>query len=322
MTMRARLFLLLALAIAGMVSLALPASILWPLWSEQPALFTTILLELRLPRLLLALIFGASLGLTGAAIQALFANPLASPDINGASGGAALGAVVTGYSLGLGDGYALTIGAIAGALLALLALLLLAGKRADSISFLLAGVAITAVTGAATTLALALAPSPFAFYDVYDWMMGSFVDHSLGQALLAGAITLPALFIIMREANALDHLVLGDVVAQSMGHDVPRLRRRIIIASAVAIGACVSICGAVGFVGLVAPFLARSLTRQHPGRALLPAAMIGAAMLVCADIVTRFAPIGRNLPVGVVTALIGVPFFLWLVSGRRWQRGL
>lgn len=310
------------LILAGMASLAMPHDSLWPLWNDEPDLFRIILLELRLPRLLLALTFGAALGLTGAAIQALFANPLASPDINGASGGAALGAVVTGYTLGFADGYALTIGAIIGAVLALLALLALAGKRADSISFLLAGVAITAATSAATTLALAIAPSPFAFYDIYDWMMGSFVDHSMGQAMLAAAVALPALFLIARESHALDHLVLGDVVAQSMGHDVPRLRRRIIIASALAIGACVSICGAVGFIGLVAPFLARALTRQHPGRALLPAALIGAILLTCADVLVRFAPIGRNLPVGVVTALIGVPFFLWLVSGRRWQRGL
>jgi iron complex transport system permease protein len=314
--------LILGLLAVGLVSLAVPVDSLWPLWSDQRDLLGVILWELRLPRLILALIFGASLGLTGAAIQALFANPLASPDINGASGGAALGAVVTGYTLGLGEGYGLTIGAIIGALLALAVLLGLAGRKADSISFLLAGVAITAATGAATALALALAPSPFAFYDVYDWMMGSFVDRDLGQAALVAVIALPALWIIAREAKALDHLVLGEVVAQSMGHDVPRLRLRIIIASAIAIGACVSICGAVGFIGLVAPFLARALTRQHPGRALVPAALIGAILLTTADVLVRFAPQGRNLPVGVLTALIGVPFFLWLVAGRRWQRGL
>lgn len=322
MSRAATLLLILALLLVSLASLAVPADTLWPLWSGQTKLFNLILWEIRTPRLILALVFGATLGLTGAAIQALFANPLASPDINGASGGAALGAVVTGYTLGLGEGYGIIIGAIIGALLALAALLGLAGRKADSTSFLLAGVAITAATGAATALALALAPSPFAFYDVYDWMMGSFVDRSLDQAGLVVAITLPAMFLIARESKALDHLVLGEVVAQSMGHDVPRLRLRIIIASAIAIGTCVSICGAVGFIGLVAPFFARALTHQHPGRALIPSALIGAMLLTTADMLVRFAPEGRNLPVGVLTALIGVPFFLWLVAGRRWQRGL
>jgi iron complex transport system permease protein len=314
--------LLVMLLIAAIASLALPMDGLLALWPQRADLLQTIIVELRLPRVMLALIFGAALGMSGAAVQALFANPLASPDINGASSGAALGAVVTGYLLGLADSWALTAGGIAGALLALLALLGLAGKRADGTSFLLAGIAITAVTGAATTLALALAPSPFAFYDVYDWMMGSFVDHSLEQVVLALALTIPALVIIARQADALDHLVLGEMVAASMGHDIVRLRRTIIIASAVAIGACVSICGAIGFIGLVAPVLARALTRQHPGRALIPAALIGAVLLVLADVLVRYAPLGRSLPVGVITALLGVPFFLWLVSGQRWRRGV
>jgi iron complex transport system permease protein len=276
-----------------------------------------ILVELRLPRLLLGLGYGAVLGLTGAALQALFANPLASPDITGASSGAALGAVVGSTFLGVSAPLAMGASGAAGAGLALLLLFAVAGRRPDAATLLLAGLAISLATGALTSLALALAPSPFAFYEAFDWLMGSLVDRSLAQAAAALLPASLAAVLIMRRAGALDRLALGEDVAASMGIAPERLRGELVLLSAIAVGACVAVCGAVGFVGLIAPVIARRLTQGHPGRALLPAALIGASILVAADLLTRMAPLGRTIPLGVVTASLGTPIFLWVLLGMR-----
>ena len=319
MTSRAGLILALLLLGAATASLALPWGDLGALLAQDRALAWSILLELRLPRTLLALIYGAMLAAAGAAVQALFANPLASPDLTGTTSGAALGAVVTAYLIGFSGPLALSLGAVAGAMGALLLLLALAGPRAETATLLLAGLAISALAGALTTLALALAPSPFAFYDAYDWLMGSLVDRSLAQAVFAGVPAAIAIFLLLRLARPLDALALGEEVAQSMGHDIVGLRRRLVCLTAVGVGACVAICGAIGFIGLVAPIFARRLTGGHPGRAILPAAMIGALLLAAADLAVRAAPLGRTLPIGVLTALLGAPFFLWLVGNMRWR---
>jgi iron complex transport system permease protein len=316
-----RIWLVLLVVVAALLSLALPWGDLAALWQEDRELAAAILVELRLPRTLLALVYGATLAASGAAIQALFANPLASPDLTGTTSGAAFGAVVTAYVFGLSTPLALSLGAVAGALGALALLLALAGPRAETATLLLAGLAISALAGALTTLALALAPSPFAFYDAYDWLMGSLVDRSLSQAAFAGLPALATILLLLRLTGALDSLALGEEVAQSMGHDVVRLRRWIVILTAIGVGACVAVCGAIGFVGLVAPIFARRLTGGHPGRAILPAALIGALLLAAADLAVRTAPLGRTLPIGVLTALLGAPFFLWLVAHMRWRIG-
>ena len=317
---RAPYALLLAL-LAGLflLSLALPAGSLWALLQEQRELGVAILTELRLPRALLALAYGAMLGSSGAAIQALFANPLASPDLTGTTSGAALGAVVTAYLLGFSAPLALSAGSVIGALGALALLLALAGPRAETATLLLSGLAISALAGALTTLALALAPSPFAFYDAYDWLMGSLVDRSLAQSAFAALPALLVIALLLRLSAPLDSLSLGEEVAQSLGHDIARVRLEIVCLTAIGVGACVAICGAIGFIGLVAPIFARRLSGGHPGRAILPAALIGASLLLAADLVTRTAPLGRTLPIGVVTALLGAPFFLWLVAHMRWR---
>jgi iron complex transport system permease protein len=319
MRVRALLLLVLALAAAFAASVLLPFDPLGTLLDEDRRLALALLVELRLPRALLALAYGATLGAAGAAVQALFANPLASPDLTGTTSGAALGAVVTAYLFGFAAPIALSIGSVAGALAALGLLLALAGPRAETATLLLAGLAISALAGALTTLALALAPSPFAFYDAYDWLMGSLIDRSLAQAAFASLPALLTIALLLRLAPALDRLALGEEVAQSLGHDIGRLRLQIVCLTAFGVGTCVAICGAIGFVGLIAPIFARWLTRGHPGRAILPAALIGALLLIAADLATRLAPLGRTLPIGVVTALIGAPFFLWLVAHIRWR---
>jgi iron complex transport system permease protein len=308
-----------ALALLFALSLLTPWSALASLYGEDRGLALLLLQELRLPRALLALAYGAMLGASGAAIQGLFANPLASPDLTGTTSGAALGAVVSAYLLGFTGPLALSAGAVAGALGALLLLLALAGPRAETATLLLSGLAISALAGALTTLALALAPSPFAFYDAYEWLMGSLIDRSLEQAAFAALPALLCLALLARLGKGLDALTLGEDVAQSLGHDVKRMRLAVVTLTALGVGACVAVCGAIGFVGLVAPIFARRLTGGHPGRAVLPAAAIGGALLLAADLVVRTAPLGRTLPIGVVTALLGAPFFLWLVAHMRWR---
>lgn len=313
------LFLMTALAGLAAIALLLPWAPLAPLFQKDPALGRTVLIELRLPRVLLALGYGGVLGLTGAALQALFANPLASPDLTGASSGAALGAVLGAYWLGLSQPLALAAAGAVGAVATLVLLLALAGRRSEGATLLLAGVAISLAAGAATSLLLALAPSPFAFYDSFAWLMGSLVDRSLPQAAAALIPALVASALILRHVRALDLLALGEDVAASVGHRPAHIRMELIGLSAVAVGACVAVCGAVGFVGLVAPVIARRLTGGHPGRALLPAALLGAALLCGADLLTRLAPPGREIPLGVVTATLGTPLFVWLVVRMRWR---
>jgi iron complex transport system permease protein len=314
-----RVFLPLLLALAFAASVLLPLESLRILFGEDRDLAIALLVELRLPRALLALAYGATLGASGAAIQALFANPLASPDLTGTTSGAALGAVVTAYLFGFAAPVALSLGSVTGALAALALLIALAGPKAETATLLLSGLAISALAGALTTLALALAPSPFAFYDAYDWLMGSLIDRSLDQAGFAALPAVLTIGLLIRLGPALDRLSLGEEVAQSLGHDVARLRLEIICLTAFGVGACVAICGAIGFIGLIGPIFARRLTRGHPGRAILPAALIGALLLTAADLAVRLAPLGRTLPIGVVTALIGAPFFLWLVAHMRWR---
>lgn len=301
----------LALVVAHML---LPTNLL-----ERPELAQMILVELRLPRTLLAIGYGLSLGMAGAALQAIFANPLASPDITGASAGGALGAVTVAYLFGLSSAVAMAIGGAVGAGAALILLFLIAGRSADPARLLLAGLAIALAAGSATALMLALAPSPYAFYDAWRWLMGSLVDRSLGQAAAALVPALIACALLWKDRKAYDLIALGDDVLASLGIEPRRLANRTMLLAAIATGACVALCGAIGFVGLIAPIIARHLTKGHPGRAILPAGLLGAGVLLFADLVVRFAPAGRDIPIGVVTSLIGTPIFILVLA--RLPRG-
>jgi iron complex transport system permease protein len=314
---RPALFLVAALLLLMVLHILVPLGPLLELRRTDPALASLLLTEIRLPRTLLAAGYGAVLGMTGAALQAMFGNPLASPDVTGSSSGAALGAVLGAYWFGIVDPLVLAAFGAGGAGVALAGLLLLAGRRSDTATLLLAGVAIALAAGAATSLLLALAPSPFAFYDSFEWLMGSFVDRSLPQA---AAALIPAAFacvLLVRRARALDLMALGEDVAASLGYPPRRVGLEVVALSAIAVGACVSVCGAIGFVGLIAPYAARRISSGHPGRALLPAALIGAILLVLADLAVRFAPAGRIIPVGILTTVVGTPLFIWLVVGMR-----
>lgn len=316
--MRRALFLLgFTVAALALAHLLVPLSPLLALRRADPATFWLLLEQIRLPRTLLVLGYGEVLGLTGAALQALFANPLASPDITGSSTGAALGAVFASYWLGITGPLGLAAAGAIGALVVLILLFALAGKRADTSTLLLAGLALALAAGAATSLLLALAPSPFAFYDAFDWLMGSFVDRSLPQAAAALVPAVIASGILLTRSKALDVLTLGEDVAATLGYRPRRLAVEVIALSSIAVGACVSVCGAIGFAGLIAPFAARRITSGHPGRALAPAAVIGATLMLLADLAVRLGPAGRNIPVGVLTTVAGTPLFLLIVLKMR-----
>ncbi len=314
--MRVILAMLVLVAVAALHLLS-PFGSLVEAWRIDHGLARTLLVELRLPRTLLALGYGATLGISGAALQALFANPLASPDITGSSSGAALGAVLGSYWLGIVSSLLLALCGALGAGLALALLVGLAGRRTDKVRMLLAGLAVSLAAGAATSLLLALAPSPFAFYDSFEWLMGSFTDRSLGQSAAALVPAGIACGLLLRRSRALDLMVLGDDVLASLGHRPRRIGSEIVALSAIGVGACVSVCGAIGFVGLIAPVVARGLVRGHPGRALAPAGLIGALLLLLADLAVRAIALDHAIPVGVLTTLIGTPLFIFILLSMR-----
>ena len=281
-------------------------------------LIEIILLEVRLPRTLLALLTGATLGLTGAALQGLFRNPLAEPGVIGVSSSAVLGAVMVLY-YGIANNliFALPAGGIAGAVVGLLFLYLLAGKRCDITTLILAGVAISAISSAATSLALNMAPSPYAALEILFWLMGSVADRSMDQVWVALPFMAVGAILLLTTGRGLDALSIGEKGAQSLGVNLNTLRFRIIAGTALSVGAAVSVTGAIGFIGLVVPHLLRPLARHQPGKLLIPSALGGACLLMAADIVVRLMPPGPELKLGVITAMIGAPFFLWLVFHLR-----
>lgn len=277
-----------------------------------------VLIEIRLPRAILGALVGAALGLAGAALQGYLRNPLAEPGLLGISGGAALGAVTAIYS-GLAGAFALALplGGLVGASVAAIAIVALAGMSGSTTSLILAGVAVSAITAALTTLALNLSPNPFASVEIMVWLMGSLTDRSLVHVWLAAPLILVGLAMLLTTGRDLEALSLGEEAAQNLGVDPQVLRFKIIAGAALAVGAATAVAGSIGFVGLVVPHLLRPLVGESPGGLLWPSLFGGAALVLLADVALRlFAPYG-DLRLGVLTALIGAPFFLWLVLQKR-----
>jgi iron complex transport system permease protein len=285
---------------------------------NRPSVVALILTEVRLPRALIALFAGATLGLCGAAMQGLLRNPLASPGLVGSSSGAALGAVIMLY-FGAGSliWIALPVGGVAGALLATLLVYLLAGRDSGTTTLILAGIAINALALALISLLLNLAPSPYAVQEIVLWMMGSIANHSMDDFWLLLPGTLAGWLLLVGCGRSLDALTLGEETAQSLGINLQRLRWRIFLAVALAVGSSVAITGAIGFIGLVVPHLLRPLVGFQPGRLLTASAMGGAILLLVADIGVRLLPAQTEIKVGVLTSLIGAPFFLYLILKTR-----
>jgi iron complex transport system permease protein len=276
-----------------------------------------ILREIRAPRTALGLMVGATLGLAGATMQGYLRNPLAEPGIVGVSASAALGAVIAIYS-GLAAVFALAapLLAIAGGLASVLLLQALAGRGAV-LTLVLAGVAISSFAGALTSLALNLSPNPYAALEIVFWMLGSLTDRSLEHLAIAAPFMLAGWAMLAFSAGSLDALSLGEETAASLGVDLARTRLFVVLGAAVSVGAATAVSGVIGFVGLVVPHLLRPLVGHRPSRLLPASALGGAVLLVAADILVRLVTPGTELRLGVVTALIGAPFFLQLVMRAR-----
>ena len=255
---------------------------------------------------------GATLGLSGAVLQGLTRNPLAEPGLLGVSTGAALGAViaiyfgVTAFSLVAGPLFGL-LGAFAACTLTF------ALGRGGTIALILAGAAVSSLTAAGIALALNFAPNPYAAYEIMNWLLGSLADKSWTQVWLMLPFVIIGCALLATTGRALDALSLGEAQAQSLGINLGRLRFTIIAGVALAVGAATSVTGAIGFIGLVAPHLARPFVGHQPSRILLPAALGGALLLLAADIAVREIHLGPEIKLGVFTSLIGTPFFFWLV---------
>lgn len=321
-----RLSASLALVMLALAAVSLTIGTTAFSWSQLVAAVTgaderlaLIVYEIRLPRTLLAVLIGGSLGLSGAALQGLVRNPLASPSLFGAPSAAALGAVIV-ISSGMAGAlsFALPLAGMLGALASVGALMLLAGRDAPIIVLLLAGLVLSSFAAAGTSLALNLSPNPFAALEVAFWLLGSLEDRSFQHVWMAGPFIAVGAMLMATQAGALKVMSLGEDTAASLGVAVQRLRLLIIVGVAMAVGAGVSVAGTIGFIGLVAPHLVRPLVGYDPAKVLLPATLAGACLLLAADLLVRVVPTsGEPLKVGVVTALVGAPFFLGLVLRER-----
>ncbi len=274
--------------------------------------------EIRLPRAILAVAIGGILGLSGAALQGLLRNPLASPSLFGAPQAAAFGAVLV-IALGLADvrSYALPGAAIVMAFLSVFMLLAVAGRNAGLLILILAGLAISSLAGSATALAMNLSSNPFVALEIAFWLLGSLEDRSFRHVALALPFIAAGAVILMSQRNALRALSLGEETAQSLGVHVGALRLIVILGVAFGVGGGVAVTGTIGFIGLIAPHLMRPLVGYDPARLLVPSALAGAALLTAADIAVRIIPSTSDIKVGVLTSLIGVPFFLYLIARER-----
>ena len=295
-----------------------PFSVIEALFGGNSDVVQVIVREIRLPRAILGVAIGAILGLSGAALQGLLRNPLASPSLFGAPQSAAFGAVLV-IALGLADvrSYALPVAAIIAAFGSVFVLLAIAGRNAGLLILILAGLAISSLAGAATALVMNLSSNPFVVLEIAFWLLGSLEDRSFQHVMLALPFIAAGAVILLSQRSAFRALTLGEEAAQSLGVDVARLRLFVISGVALGVGGAVAVTGTIGFIGLVAPHLMRPLIGHDPARLLVPSALTGSALLLAADIAVRVIPSTSDIKVGVLTSIIGVPFFLYLIMRER-----
>lgn len=318
----AALLSLLTFMATGFGALRLPVSLLWN-GSDEALL--QIWLTIRLPRVLLALVIGGSLALAGCVMQGLFRNPLADPGLLGISSGAALAValwVVLPLSLpALVMLYAPMLAAFLGALAATVAIFLLSQQRNSSLSrLLLVGIAINALCGAAVGV-LSWVSNDAQLRQLSLWGMGSLGQAQWSTLLAVTSLMVPTALVIWRMANALNVLQLGDEEAHYLGVDVAVVQRILLLCSALLVAAAVAVSGVIGFVGLVVPHLMRMwLGADH--RAAIPGSILaGASLLLVADTAARTLVAPAEMPVGLLTSLLGAPWFLWLIFRRGGQHG-
>ena len=314
------LALLCALSLVSLLSGRVwlnPFEVAQGLFATDAQLASLIVTELRLPRTIIAIAAGATLGLCGAVLQGLTRNPLAEPGLLGVSAGASLGAVIAIYfGLALYSTAVIPAFGLLGALAAM-TLTLALGAGGGTLSLVLAGVAVTGFMFALIQLVLNFAPSAQAAYEILTWLMGSLADRSWDHVALVAPFIVVGCGLLAFTGRALDALSLGEAQAESLGIDLKRLRLMTLVGTAMAVGAATSVTGTIGFIGLIGPHLVRPFVGYQPSRILLPAAIAGAVLLLGADIATRLIRFGPEMKIGVFTALLGTPVFFWLVVRLR-----
>ncbi len=306
------LLVLTMLVALGIGAVSIPVADVWhALWGDGDTQIVAIVRDLRAPRVALAALVGAALSTSGAALQGTLRNPLAEPYLLGVSGGAAVGAVLA-LTMGLAGAGAVTLAAFGGAAAATFVVALLAryaGGRAEPRLLLMAGVVVGAFANAVILVALADAP-PDRIRGALWWMMGSTADATWSAVARSSAALLVLGGVLVVRARELDVLALGEEPAVALGADVDRAARRTFLVASWLAASTVAAVGLIGFVGLVVPNLARALGAHRHRPMLLVSAVYGGALLVAADVVARAIRAPIELPLGAVTALVGVPFFL------------
>ena len=276
-----------------------------------------ILMELRLPRALLAVAVGAGLGAAGAAMQGYLRNPLADPGLFGIAPMAALGAV-TGMWFGIAvNPWLLPLMALAGAALGMTLLALIAGRTGGIALFTLAGLMIASLAGALTALAITMAPSAFAMSEIVIWLNGALTDRSWREVYLAAPLVAAGIGLLLVAAKPLDALTLGDAAARSLGVRTDVLLFLLVSGVGLTVGAGVAVAGIIGFVGLIVPHLVRPFTDRLPSSLIVPSALAGACLVLAADSLVRILPLMTELRLGIALSLLGAPFFLWLLLRMR-----
>lgn len=314
--------LLLAALVVTLFGLSLMSGKVWvPLsaWASSDPRWW-IVLELRVPRAVLGVMLGASLGLSGAVLQGYLRNPLADPAVVGVSSSAALGAVAA-IVLGAGGQASVFAAAMAGAGGAMALLAALTWRSTSAVTFILAGTVLASLAGALTAFLISVAPDPYAVAAVIDWLMGALTDRGWGDVRLAALPITAGCALLLATAPALDALALGEPAARTLGVRPGRLQALVVLGVGLTVGAGVAVTGVVGFVGLVVPHLLRPVFGHRPAALLVPSALGGAALLLGADSLVRLAPGAAEVRLGVAMAMIGAPFFLLLLlkeRGRAW----
>lgn len=291
----------------------------WSVWlSPEMDPRAAILFDLRLPRTVLAIAVGAALGLSGAVLQGYTRNPLADPGVLGVSSMAALGAVLTlYYGVTAVAPWALPVAAVSGALIGVGVLMLLSGAASSLVTFILAGAILNILSGAGVSLALSLAPNPWAVTEIVDWLMGSLADRSLDDIRTALPLIALGCGVLLTTGRALDALTLGETGARSLGISMSQTRWALALGVGLTAGASVAVTGVIGFVGLVTPHLLRPLVGARPGALLWPSLIGGAVVVLAADILVRLTPSAVEVKLGVAMAALGAPFFLILLLRLR-----
>ena len=311
-----RASLVFGLLLAVLLPLSLLAGRVWIDPAETPNA-AVILMELRLPRAVLAVLVGAGLGAAGAAMQGFLRNPLADPGLFGIAPMAALGAVASLWFGYTSSAWLLPLMALTGAAVGMAMLALIAGRTGGIALFTLAGLMIASLAGALTALAITLSANAFAMSEIVLWLNGALTDRSWQEVTLAAPLIVGGIVMLLVASRSLDALTLGEAAARSLGVRPGALLGLLVGGVGLTVGASVAVAGIIGFVGLIVPHLVRPMTDRLPSSLIVPSALAGGCLVLAADSLVRILPFITELRLGIALSLLGAPFFLWLLLKMR-----